>query len=50
MSKNIEFSHLKIVKQGYWEHLFFAIKWGLYFILTGFISIIHGVFPIFVAL
>ena len=45
MSKNIDFSHLKTVNQKYWPHWFFAVRWGCYFIFTGFISIIHGFFP-----
>lgn len=37
--------HLDKTSQGYIEHLFFAFKWGCYLILTGLISIIHGLFP-----
>ena len=46
MGKNIDFSHFNKFKQSYWEHLFFKVKWGLYFILTGFFSIIHDFFPL----
>ncbi len=37
--------HLKQVQQGYWEHFFFAQKWGLYLILTGLASMVHGLRP-----
>ncbi len=38
-------SHLQIVKQKYFEHFWFAFKWGFYLIFIGIASIIHGFFP-----
>lgn len=38
-------SHLEFVNQTYFNHFIFSIKWGLFLIYTGFISIIHGLFP-----
>lgn len=38
-------SHLKQVNQGYWEHFWFAQKWGLVLIGAGIASVIHGIFP-----
>lgn len=37
--------HLKSVEEDYFEHAFFAIKWGLFLLITGLISVIHGFLP-----
>lgn len=37
--------HLKQVNESYSKHGRFAIKWGLYLIYTGCVSIIHGIVP-----
>jgi hypothetical protein len=37
--------HLREVNQTYYQHALFAIKWGLYLVGTGVVSIIHGVVP-----
>lgn len=47
MSYRSRFSHLKQVNQTYFYHCFFGLKWGVYLIYTGIISIIHGLFPFF---
>ncbi len=45
MGKTIDFKHLKTAKQSYLPHGFFAIKWGIYLMITGLVSVIHGIFP-----
>jgi hypothetical protein len=37
--------HLKSVNESYFQHGFFAVKWGLFLVITGIVSIIHGFFP-----
>ncbi len=39
--------HLQEVNQTYREHGWFAVKWGLFLIWTGVVSIIHGICPAF---
>lgn len=38
-------SHLEQVNKTYAEHGHFAIKWGIYLIVTGMASIVHGLIP-----
>ena len=45
MSKIIDFHHLKKVDQAYVPHGWFVIKWGLYLVATGLVSIVHGILP-----
>lgn len=37
--------HLTDVEEGYFEHGWFAIKWGIFIVGTGLASIIHGILP-----
>ena len=37
--------HLQDVKESYFFHGWFAIKWGFFILYTGIASIIHGIFP-----
>ncbi len=37
--------HLKEAEESYFEHLKFTVKMGLGMAITGFIIIIHGIFP-----
>lgn len=37
--------HLRDTGESYWKHGFFAFKWGLYLMVTGFISMAHGLLP-----
>ena len=37
--------HLNHVKESYWAHGFFAVKWGCYLIWLGLTSVLHGFFP-----
>lgn len=37
--------HLDEAGKGYFAHFFFALKWGLFLVCTGLISIVHGIFP-----
>lgn len=37
--------HLKYVRESYWVHGRFAVKWGFYLIWLGIASILHGFFP-----
>jgi uncharacterized protein YjeT (DUF2065 family) len=37
--------HLRDTGESYWRHAYFAIRWGIYLIATGLVSILHGLFP-----
>lgn len=38
-------NHLSDVKESYWRHGWFAVKWGFFLVWTGVVSILHGIFP-----
>jgi hypothetical protein len=37
--------HLRKVQQGYFVHLYFALKWGVFLTKSGVFSVIHGICP-----